>query len=181
MTALQSIPIETISGEPASLADYSGRVLLVVNVASKCGLTPQYEGLESLYERYHDRGFDVLGFPANDFRGQEPGTNEEILEFCQATYSIKFPMFAKIAVTGADKHPLYTSLTQAAPHASGDSATHRERLRSFGISANEDPDILWNFEKFLIGRDGSVLARFAPSVTPADPALVKAVEDALAR
>jgi glutathione peroxidase len=180
VASLQSIAIETISGEPTSLADYSGRVLLVVNVASKCGLTPQYEGLESLYERYHDQGFDVLGFPANDFRGQEPGTNEEILEFCQATYSVKFPIFAKIAVTGADKHPLYAALTEAAPHASGDPETHRERLRGFGIQANDDPDILWNFEKFLIGRHGSVVARFAPSVTPTDPMLVEAVEDALA-
>jgi len=180
VTALQSIPIETISGESTSLADYAGRVLLVVNVASKCGLTPQYEGLESLYERYQEQGFDVLGFPANDFREQEPGTNEEILEFCQATYSVRFPLFAKIAVTGAEQHPLYASLTEAVPHASGDPETHRERLRGFGIEANEDPDILWNFEKFLVGRDGSVVARFAPSVTPEDPALVKAVEDALA-
>jgi glutathione peroxidase len=180
VTAIQSIPIETISGESTSLADYSGQVLLVVNVASKCGLTPQYEGLESMYERYHDQGFEVLGFPANDFRGQEPGTNEEILEFCQATYAVRFPIFAKVAVTGAEKHPLYASLTEAAPHASGDPEAHRERLRGYGIQANEDPDILWNFEKFLIGRDGAVLARFAPSVTPEDASLVKAVEDALA-
>jgi glutathione peroxidase len=180
VTDLQSIPIETISGEPTSLADYSGRVLLVVNVASKCGLTPQYEGLESMYERYRDQGFDVLGFPANDFREQEPGTNDEILEFCQSTYSVRFPMFAKIAVTGEDKHPLYASLTEAVPHASGDPETHRERLRGYGIEANEDPEILWNFEKFLVGRDGSVIARFAPSVTPEDPALVEAVEGALA-
>jgi glutathione peroxidase len=180
VTTLQSVPIETINGELTSLADYSGRVLLVVNVASKCGLTPQYEGLESLYERYHDQGFDVLGFPANDFGEQEPGTNAEILEFCQATYSVKFPMFAKIAVTGAHQHPLYAALTAAAAHASGDPETHRERLRSFGIPANDDPEILWNFEKFLIGRDGSVVARFAPSVTPADPMLIAAVETALA-
>jgi glutathione peroxidase len=181
VSSLQSIPVESISGEPMSLADYSGHVLLVVNVASKCGLTPQYDGLESLYERYHEQGFEVLGFPANDFRGQEPGTNEEILEFCQATYSVKFPMFAKIAVTGADQHPLYAALTATAPHATGDTEAYRERLRSFGIRANEDPDILWNFEKFLIGRDGSVVARFAPSLTPTDPALVEAVERALAQ
>jgi glutathione peroxidase len=180
VTSLQSIPIETISGEPASLADYEGRVLLVVNVASKCGLTPQYEGLETLYERYHDQGFEVLGFPANDFRDQEPGTNEEILEFCRATYSVQFPVFAKIAVTGTDKHPLYASLTAAMPQASGEPEIHRERLRGFGIAANEDPEILWNFEKFLIGRDGAVVARFAPSVPPLDPRLVTAVENALA-
>lgn len=179
MTALQSIPLDTITGTPASLADYAGRVLLVVNVASKCGLTPQYEGLEALHERYHDRGLEVLGFPANDFAGQEPGSNDEILEFCQATYSVRFPMFAKIQVTGEGKHPLYAALTESAPHAVGDTGPHRERLRGFGIAANEDPEILWNFEKFLIGRDGAVAARFAPTVTPDDPQLVTAIETAL--
>jgi glutathione peroxidase len=179
-TALQSIPIDTIGGAPTSLAEYSGRVLLVVNVASKCGLTPQYEGLEALYERFAGQGLEVLGFPANDFREQEPGTNDEILEFCQSTYAVKFPIFAKIAVTGADKHPLYEQLIEAVPHASGDPEAYRERLRSFDIPANEDPDILWNFEKFLIGRDGTVLARFAPSVVPEDPTLVAAIEEALA-
>jgi glutathione peroxidase len=114
-TTLQSVPIETMSGELTSLAEYSGRVLLVVNVASKCGLTPQYEGLEALYERFGDQGLEVLGFPANDFREQEPGTNEEILEFCQLTYAVKFPIFAKIAVTGQDKHPLYGLLTAGRP------------------------------------------------------------------
>jgi len=157
-TALQSVPIDTIVGEPTSLAEYSGQVLLVVNVASKCGLTPQYEGLEALYERYGDQGLVVLGFP----------------------YAVKFPIFAKIAVTGPDKHPLYQLLTDAVPHASGDPEAHRERLRSFHIPANEDPDILWNFEKFLIGRDGTVLARFAPNLVPEDPALVAAIEGALA-
>jgi glutathione peroxidase len=179
VTDLQSIPIETITGERASLADYDGQVLLVVNVASKCGLTPQYDGLESLYERYRDAGFEVLGFPANDFRAQEPGTNEEILEFCRATYSVKFPLFAKIAVVGPDKHPLYEALTEAAPTSIGDAAGYRRRLRGFGIEATEDPDILWNFEKFLIGRDGTVVARFAPTVTPDDPQLVEALETAL--
>jgi glutathione peroxidase len=180
MTALQSIPFRTISGSPASLADYADRVLLVVNVASRCGLTPQYEGLQALYGRYEDQGFVVLGFPANDFREQEPGTNEEILEFCRATYSVTFPLCAKIAVTGTDKHPLYAALIDAAPHAKGDTAAHRERLRGFGIDANDDPEILWNFEKFLIGRDATVLARFAPTVTPDNPELVKAIEFALA-
>lgn len=179
-TALQSVPIDTISGDHTSLADYSGRVLLIVNVASKCGLTPQYEALESLYERYGDQGFEVLGFPANDFREQEPGTNEEILEFCQSTYGVKFPVFAKIAVTGEDKHPLYELLTDAAPHASGEPEAHRERLRGFGIETNGDPEILWNFEKFLVGRDGEVVGRFAPNVVPDDPMLVSAIEGALA-
>jgi glutathione peroxidase len=179
-STLQSVPIDTIAGGPTSLAEYAGRVLLVVNVASKCGLTPQYEGLEALYERYNDQGLEVLGFPANDFREQEPGTNEEILEFCQSTYAVKFPIFAKVSVTGQDKHPLYEMLTAAVPHASGDPEAHRERLRGFGIPTNEDPEILWNFEKFLIGRDGTVLARFAPNLVPEDPALIAAIEDALA-
>jgi glutathione peroxidase len=180
MTALQSIPLQTITGSPASLADYADRVLLVVNVASRCGLTPQYDGLQALYAHYQDQGFAVLGFPANDFREQEPGTNEEILEFCRATYSVTFPLFDKIVVTGDDKHPLYAALIDAAPHAKGDPAAQRERLRSFGIDANEDPEILWNFEKFVIGRDGTVLARFAPTVLPDDPELVQAIESALA-
>jgi glutathione peroxidase len=180
MTSLQSVPIETITGEPASLADYAGRVLLVVNVASKCGLTPQYEGLEALYEKYRDQGLEVLGFPANDFLGQEPGTNDEILDFCTSTYAVQFPLFAKIEVTGPGKHPLYASLTEAAPHAQGDPESHRQRLREYDIPANEDPEILWNFEKFLVGRDGSVIARFAPNVTPDDPQLVAAIEAALA-
>ncbi|MBV9594992.1 MAG: glutathione peroxidase [Actinobacteria bacterium] len=177
---MQSVPIDTISGEQTSLAEYSGEVLLVVNVASKCGLTPQYEGLESLYERYNGQGFSVLGFPANDFRDQEPGTNDEIVEFCQLTYGVKFPVFAKIAVTGAAKHPLYELLTEAVPHATGEPELQRERLRSRGIPANDDPEILWNFEKFLVGRDGTVLARFAPTMKPEDPTVVAAIETALA-
>lgn len=180
MTAVQTIPFETITGDPASLADYEGRVLLVVNVASRCGLTPQYEGLQALYERYCDRGFAVLGFPANDFKQQEPGSNAEIVEFCTTTYSVTFPLFAKIAVTGAGKHPLYASLIDAAPRAQGSPEKYRERLRGFGIDATDDPEILWNFEKFLLDRDGAVLARFAPNVTPDDPELVRAIEAALA-
>ena len=180
MTAVQSIPFATITGDPASLADYEGRVLLVVNVASRCGLTPQYEALQALHERYSGQGFAVLGFPANDFKEQEPGTNEEILEFCTTTYSVTFPLFAKIAVTGPGKHPLYASLIDAAPRAEGAPEKYRERLRGFGIDATDEPEILWNFEKFLLGRDGAVLARFAPDVVPDDAALVAAIETALA-
>ena len=177
--ALTDIPLKTITNEDASLADYAGRVALVVNVASKCGLTPQYEGLEKLYERYKDRGFVVLGFPANDFAGQEPGSNEEIADFCTTTFAVDFPMFSKIAVTGADKHPLYAALTQAAPVARGDAEGFRESLRGYGMTPNPEPEVLWNFEKFLIARDGSVAGRFAPTTTPDDPALVGAIEAAL--
>jgi glutathione peroxidase len=177
--ALTDIPIKTITNEDASLRDYAGKVALVVNVASKCGLTPQYEGLEKLYEAYQDRGFVVLGFPANDFAGQEPGSNAEIAEFCRTTFAVAFPMFSKITVTGADKHPLYDALTKAAPVARGDAEGFRERLRGYGMTPNPEPEVLWNFEKFLIARDGSVAGRFAPTTTPEDPALVGAIEAAL--
>jgi glutathione peroxidase len=177
--ALTDIPLKTITNDDASLGDYAGKVALVVNVASKCGLTPQYEGLEKLYEAYQDRGFVVLGFPANDFAGQEPGTDAEIAEFCETKFAVDFPMFSKITVTGADKHPLYAALTHAAPVAQGDAEGFRERLRGYGMTPNAEPEVLWNFEKFLIARDGSVAGRFAPTTTPDDPALVEAIEAAL--
>jgi glutathione peroxidase len=173
---IQQIPLQTIDGGDASLSDYQGDVLLVVNVASKCGLTPQYEALEAVHERFRDQGFAVLGFPANDFAGQEPGTNEEISEFCSSTYGVQFPLFAKIAVTGQDKHPLYTELTGAIPGAEGDKVAFRDRLRGFGMTPTEDPEVLWNFEKFLVSRDGAVVARFSPDVTPDDERVTSAIE-----
>jgi len=181
MTAIQDIPVSTITGEHASLADHAGSVLLVVNVASKCGLTPQYTALEALYEERHDRGFEILGFPANNFGAQEPGSDEEIAEFCSTNYSVTFPMFSKVSVVGDDQHPLYRELTTAAPRAEGDPDAFRERLRGFGMTPNEDHDILWNFEKFLVARDGTVVRRFAPTVTPDDPAIVAAIDEELAR
>ena len=177
--ALQAIPLKTIDAKPASLGDYAGQVALVVNVASKCGLTPQYDGLEKLYDAYRDRGFVVLGFPANDFGAQEPGTDEEIASFCSITYGVNFPMFAKIAVTGDEKHPLYAALTAAAPTAQDDKEGFREQLRGYGMTPNPDPEVLWNFEKFLVGRDGAVVARFAPTTTAEDAGLVTAIEAAL--
>ena len=158
MTAIQDIPLKTISGADDSLASHAGKVLLVVNVASKCGLTPQYDGLESLYRTYGDKGFEVLGFPANDFGAQEPGTNEEIATFCRTNFSVDFPMFAKISVKEPDQHPLYAELVETAPAG----------------------PVSWNFEKFLIGRDGAVIGRFGPRTAPDDPALVAAIEAALA-
>ena len=180
MSNLQNIPLKTIDGKPTSLKDFAGNVLLVVNVASKCGLTPQYEALEKIYEAKKDNGFAVLGFPANNFGAQEPGSNEEIAEFCSLTYSVKFPMFEKISVVGDDQHPLYKELTAAAPRAAGEPDAFRDRLKGFGMTPNQDPDILWNFEKFVIGKNGNVVARFAPTVTPDDPALVAAIDAALA-
>lgn len=182
MTAsLQDIPVKTIKGEETTLRDLEGKVRLVVNVASKCGLTPQYEGLEKLYQRYRDQGFVVLGFPANDFREQEPGSDEEIAAFCQTNYSVDFPMFSKIKVTGEDKHPLFAALTQAQPRAiSANGDAMREKLAGFGIETAPEPELLWNFEKFLISRDGEAVARFAPDTAPDDPALVAAIERELA-
>jgi glutathione peroxidase len=178
MSEIESIPVKTIDGEPSSLGDYAGKVRLVVNVASKCGLTPQYEGLEKLYESYRDRGFEVLGFPANDFGAQEPGTEDEIRDFCQTNYNVQFPMFSKIAVTGEETHPLYRQMIDAQPKASShnDADDFRERLRGYGITPNPAPGVLWNFEKFLVGRDGEVKGRFAPDVTPDDPLVVEAIE-----
>lgn len=178
--ALTQIPLKTIKGEDASLDDYAGKVLLVVNVASKCGLTPQYEGLEALYEAKKDDGLMVLGFPANDFGAQEPGSHEEIEEFCSLNYGVTFPLFAKADVTGAGKQPLYAALIDAVPTKQGDVDGMKERFRGYGMTPNEDPEVLWNFEKFLIGRDGKVLARFAPGTAPDDPLLVGAIKDALA-
>jgi glutathione peroxidase len=180
MTELQEIEVLTIDGRPASLADHAGDVLLIVNVASKCGLTPQYEQLEALYEQRRSEGFTVLGFPANNFGGQEPGTNEEITEFCETNYAVQFPLFSKISVKGDDRHPLYDALTAAAPRAEGDPDAFREILRGHDLEPSEDPDILWNFEKFLVGRDGTVIHRFAPAMRPDDPAVVTAIDAALA-
>lgn len=179
MTALQNIPLTTIDGAPATLGDHAGKVLLVVNVASKCGLTPQYEGLEKLYREKKDAGLEVLGFPANDFNGQEPGSEDEIRQFCSLTYDVTFPMFAKIAVTGEATHPLYRALIAAQPAATGEGPM-RQKLVGFNIEPNPAPGILWNFEKFLVGRDGQVIGRFAPDVAGDDARLREAVEAALA-
>jgi glutathione peroxidase len=158
---LYDIPLTTLAGAPASLGDLAGKTLLVVNVASKCGLTPQYTGLEQLHERYADRGFAVVGFPCNQFGGQEPGSAEEIAEFCSATYGVSFPMFEKIDVNGPDRHPVYTELTALAD------------------SDGEAGDIQWNFEKFLVTPDGKAIARFRPRTEPDAPEVVSAIEASL--
>ena len=156
------MPVKTLPGQDSSLGSQSGKTLLVVNVASKCGLTPQYTALEKLHEQFAPRGFAVVGFPCNQFGGQEPGTAGEIAEFCSATYGVTFPMFEKIEVNGSGRHPIYDVLT-AVPDAGGEAG-----------------DIQWNFEKFLLGPDGTVLGRFRPRTEPEDPALVAAIEDSLA-
>lgn len=178
---LATIPLKRLNGSADSLAEHAGKVLLVVNTASKCGLTPQYEGLEKLYQEHQGQGFEVLGFPANDFAGQEPGSDAEIAEFCSLNYGVSFPMFAKGDVTGPGKQPLYAALTAAAPTKCGDAAGFRENLKGYGMTPTEDPEVLWNFEKFLIGRSGEVVGRFAPNMSPDDPELVAAITSELAR
>ena len=181
-TPIQKIPVHRITGESTTLGEFDGKVLLVVNVASKCGLTPQYEGLEKLYRNYRDRGLVVAGFPANDFKSQEPGSSEEIQSFCTTNYGVDFPMFEKITVVGEGKHPLYKELIAAKPKAvSTSEVPFGEDLKKYGIDPNPEPEILWNFEKFVVGRDGKVVARFAPNTTPDDPALVKTIETELAK
>lgn len=157
---LYTIPLKDIDGKEASLKSYSGKVLLLVNVASKCGLTPQYQALQSLYEKHKDQGLVVIGFPCNDFGGQEPGTNAEVKEFCSTNYKVTFPIMDKLHVKGAEQHPLYAELT--------------------GPTAAFPGEIKWNFGKFLVGRDGKVIARFEPKTAPDDAEVTKAIETALA-
>lgn len=177
---LGEIPVQTIDGKSAKLDDYRGKVLLVVNVASKCGLTKQYDGLEHLYEAKRDQGLIILGFPANNFKGQEPGTNEEIAAFCATKFDVKFPLFAKLSVKGPDQHPLYAALTAAQPKADGGGA-FRMSLKLAGQGPEKDEDVLWNFEKFLISRTGEVVGRFAPNVAPDDAKMRAAIEAELAK
>ena len=155
-TSVHEFTLQSIDGQPAPLAQYKGKVLLLVNVASKCGYTPQYAGLQSLYEKYKDRGLVVIGVPANNFGAQEPGTDAEIKSFCARTYNVTFPMMSKVSVKGEDKTPLYQYLTEA-----------------------KGGDVRWNFTKFLVGKDGKVLDRFESKVTPESPELTGAVEKAL--
>jgi glutathione peroxidase len=184
--SVYDVPVQSISGESTSLSQYRGKVLLVVNVASKCGLTPQYDALEKLYARFKESGLVVLGFPANDFAGQEPGSNHEIATFCRASFGVDFPMFSKIEVTGPGIHPLYSTLIAAEPKATGSTREGmREKLAGYLSKSgkgepNPEPGILWNFEKFLIDRNGNVVARFSPEITPDDPIVTSAIEKALA-
>ena len=156
--SLYDIPLRTLSDEPTTLGAYEGKAVLLVNVASKCGLTPQYAGLERLQQQYGERGFTVLGVPCNQFAGQEPGSAEEIATFCSTSYGVSFPLLEKVDVNGAGRHPLYAELTQVADE------------------AGEAGDIQWNFEKFLVARDGTVLGRYRSKTAPEDPALISAIE-----
>ncbi|MFN0095060.1 MAG: glutathione peroxidase [Dehalococcoidia bacterium] len=182
MTDLLQIPLKRLDGSDATLAEYKGSVMLIVNVASKCGLTPQYAGLEQLHTELKAKGLTVLGFPANDFAGQEPGTSDEIAEFCSTTYGVDFPMFEKVAAKGEDQHPVFRTLTQAIPHATEKPGSEfKGRLESYGLGPKNDTDIMWNFEKFVVARDGTIAHRFRPDITPEDPLLREAIEAELAK
>lgn len=172
--------VNKIDGSKMSFSNYKGKVMLIVNVASKCGLTPQYEGLESLYKEYQKQGFEILGFPANEFLAQEPGTNAEIQEFCRMNYGVEFPLFEKIVVKGEGQHPLYDYLTNTRPEATmKPNGTLIERLSSKGLISGKPNDIKWNFEKFLINKKGEVVGRFSPELDPQDPIIVNALKKEL--
>jgi glutathione peroxidase len=180
--SLLNFEMKKIDGGKSSLKKHEGAVLLVVNVASKCGLTPQYKELEALYQNYRSQGFTILGFPANEFGSQEPGTNEEIQSFCQTNYDVTFPLYEKIVVKGAGQHPFYKALTAAIPVArKKPDSVLEQKLRERGLLSGSPSDIMWNFEKFLLDHTGVAVARFAPDVTPSDPILVTAIENALSR
>jgi glutathione peroxidase len=176
-TEIYGIPLRRIDGSTTSLAEHKGTVLLLVNVASQCGLTPQYAELEDIYETYRDRGFAVLGFPANEFAGQEPGSNAQIQQFCQTKFGVKFPMFEKIVVKGDGQHQLYRRLIEEYPNAQQKpNGSFRKMLDQHGLGPTNDTDIMWNFEKFLVNRRGQVVGRFAPDITPKDSTITTAIE-----
>lgn len=152
--------MKRLDGTEENLAGYKGKVVMVVNVASKCGLTPQYKGLQAIYDQYRDKGFEILGFPANDFMGQEPGTNEEIAEFCELNYGVSFPLFSKISVKGEEMHPLYQEITSMPEPIGG--------------------DVMWNFQKYLLNKNGEVVQKIGPRTTPEDPEVTSAIESLLA-
>jgi glutathione peroxidase len=178
--SVYNIPVKTIQGTESTLNQYQGKVLLIVNVASKCGLTPQYEGLEQLYKDKKAEGLEILGFPANNFLAQEPGTDEEIQEFCSLNYQVDFPLFSKISVAGEDKHPLYQTLTAAIPERIGEGPWWKD-LVDYGLTPNPKPEVLWNFEKFLVNKQGEVVARFAPDIKADDARIVDAINAELAK
>ena len=179
--SLYDIPLKNLGGQAASLRQFKGQVLLIVNVASQCGLTPQYVGLEKLFETYRARGLQVLGFPCNDFAAQEPGSAEEIQDFCTSRFSVQFPLFEKLNINSEPRHPLYAHLITAQPAATLPANSDlREKLAEHKLLPKQATDVLWNFEKFLVDRNGRVVQRFAPDMTPDDAVLIAAIEAALA-
>lgn len=178
--SIYDIPVKTIDGKETNLGEYKGKTLLVVNVASKCGLTPQYIGLQKLYSEYKDKGVEVLGFPANNYLGQEPGTEDEIKDFCSTNYNVTFPMFAKLSTKGDDQHELYKYLTETKPDTDVNDGGLEEKLKGFGSVRSTPSEVLWNFEKFLVSKDGEIVARFAPDVAPNDERLLAKLDAELA-
>lgn len=178
MASIYNIPVKTILGEETTLNQYEGKVLLIVNVASKCGLTPQYEGLEQLYKDKKNQGFEILGFPANNFLEQEPGSDQEIQEFCSLNFQVDFPLFSKISVAGNDIHPLYQTLIHAIPQRIGEGPWWDD-LVNYGLTPNNPPEVLWNFEKFLVNKKGEVVARFAPDIQADDARILEAINHEL--
>ncbi|MCY7374852.1 MAG: glutathione peroxidase [Pyrinomonadaceae bacterium] len=179
---LYEIPVKKIDGTETNLGEFKDKVLLIVNVASKCGLTPQYEGLQKLYADYQAKGFEVLGFPSNDFMGQEPGTEDEIKDFCETNFNVRFPLFSKIAVNGDQRHALYGHLIAEQSETDVKNGDVMEgKLRDFGHTRQNETDVLWNFEKFLVGKNGAIAARFAPDVTAEDMRLIEKVEAELGK
>ncbi|MDB4955746.1 MAG: glutathione peroxidase [Myxococcales bacterium] len=180
MTSIYQVPVNRADGTPTTLAEFRGKVMLIVNVASACGLTPQYTALEQIFEKYRERGFTVVAFPCNDFGAQEPGTAAEIEEFCTTKFGVKFPLLEKITVAHDQRHPLYRELIAAQPAATSQpGANFRQKLEGYGIKIERDSDIMWNFEKFLVDREGEVVARFSPEVPPDDAMITSAIESRL--
>ena len=178
MTSVYNIPVKTIHGDETTLNQFENKVLLIVNVASKCGLTPQYEGLEQLYKNKKSEGLEILGFPANNFLEQEPGSDQEIQEFCSINFQVDFPLFSKISVAGNDIHPLYQTLIHAIPQRIGEGPWWDD-LVNYGLTPNNPPEVLWNFEKFLVNKKGEVVARFAPDIKADDARILDAINQEL--
>ncbi|MZI95002.1 redoxin domain-containing protein [Vibrio sp. CAIM 722] len=181
MSSIYDIDVVTIEGKHQKLSDYKGKALLIVNTASECGLTPQYEALENLYKARKEEGLEILGFPCNQFGAQEPGEEAEIQSFCTARFGVTFPMFSKVEVNGEGRHPLYQALFSAIPErTTAPDSGFVEKLKGYGFEV-KDGNVLWNFEKFLVSKDGEVIGHFAPDMTPDHPILTKALDEALAK
>ncbi len=180
MTDLKKIPFQTAKGETKTLSDFDAKAYLIVNTASKCGLTPQYEGLEKIYREYKDKGLAIIGFPANEFLGQEPGTNDEIQEFCSLNYNVSFPVMGKTVVKGSDIHPFFDKLIhESAPYIKNEQPKFETLLKEKGLLTGTQEDIKWNFEKFLLDAEGKLVARFFPDIAPEDERVKENIKNAL--
>lgn len=181
-TKILEIEVKKISGQKTSLNEFKGKVMMVVNVASECGLTPQYEQLEKMYQKYKDQGLVILGFPANEFGAQEPGTNSQIQDFCQSKFGVQFPLFEKIVVKGEAIHPLYKELIDLKPSAiKSEDGNLKKVLIQHNLLSGTEKEIMWNFEKFIINRQGEVVERFAPDIAPDNSRIIECLEKELVK